>query len=253
VIVGSYKAVAGLKLILRWMNLLNRNVHITISRWIKNMTGKFPDKSFYRPEFSPWLGYGEFEQFYKLAGKSLIHRERCYFLYSLFLRTEKVLGDVAEAGVYQGGSAAMLAALTARCRPKQLHLFDTFKGIPDCNPEVDCHNIGDFSDTSLQAVKEKIGHQEIVVYHEGAIPATFIGMEGMVFSFVHVDVDVYPSYRDCLNFFWPRLSPLGVMVFDDYGHPSCLGARKAVDEFFADKQEKPMVLHQGQSFVIKGW
>ena len=217
------------------------------------MSDQIPDRSFYRPEFSPWLGYGEFGDLFRLAQGTLIHRERCYFLYSLFLRTSTVLGDVAECGVYQGGSAAMLAVLIARFPPKRLHLFDTFKGIPDCNPEVDCHKIGDFSDTSIQRVKEKVGYEGLVVYHEGVIPKTFAGLEGMVFSFVHVDVDVYPSYAACLNFFWPRLSPFGVMVFDDYGHSSCPGARKAVDEFFSDKKEKPIVLHLGQAFVVKGW
>jgi hypothetical protein len=41
------------------------------------------------------------------------------------------------------------------------------------------------------------------------------------------------------------------MVFDDYDFPSCPGARIAVDEFFFDKPEFPIVLPSGQCVVIK--
>ena len=69
------------------------------------------------------------------------------------------------------------------------------------------------------------------------------------FSFVHVDVDLYEPHRDSIEFFWPRLTAGGVMVFDDYGSTYCPGARQAVDEAFAptDVVESP----SGQAFVIK--
>ncbi len=41
------------------------------------------------------------------------------------------------------------------------------------------------------------------------------------------------------------------MVFDDYGFPSCPGARKAVDEFFSDKEEFPLYLPSGQCFIVR--
>lgn len=43
----------------------------------------------------------------------------------------------------------------------------------------------------------------------------------------------------------------GVMVFDDYGFPSCPGAKKAVDEFFKSKIETPIYLPTGQCLVFK--
>ena len=41
------------------------------------------------------------------------------------------------------------------------------------------------------------------------------------------------------------------MVFDDYGFASCPGARKAVDEFFNDKPERPLVLPTAQAIVMR--
>ena len=38
---------------------------------------------------------------------------------------------------------------------------------------------------------------------------------------------------------------------DDYGFASCPGARKAIDEFFADKTEKPLAMLTGQALIIK--
>jgi O-methyltransferase len=41
------------------------------------------------------------------------------------------------------------------------------------------------------------------------------------------------------------------MIFDDYGFPSCPGARKAVDEFFGGKPETPIVLGTGQALIVR--
>jgi len=41
------------------------------------------------------------------------------------------------------------------------------------------------------------------------------------------------------------------MIFDDYGFPTCPGAQQAVDEFFEDKPEVPLVLTTGQALVFK--
>jgi hypothetical protein len=47
------------------------------------------------------------------------------------------------------------------------------------------------------------------------------------------------------------MSPGGVILFDDYGQPSCPGARTAVDEYFQDKPEQPLVQTYGQAIVFK--
>lgn len=86
---------------------------------------------------------------------------------------------------------------------------------------------------------------------KGFIPDTFRGLELARITFAHVDLDIYRSILDSLDFIWPRLTLGGFIVFDDYGFPSCPGARAAVDEFFASSACIPLCLPTGQAVVFK--
>ncbi|MFZ0215142.1 MAG: TylF/MycF/NovP-related O-methyltransferase, partial [Candidatus Dormiibacterota bacterium] len=87
--------------------------------------------------------------------------------------------------------------------------------------------------------------------HPGYIPDTFQGLDVQRIAWAHVDVDIYQSVLDCIDFIYPRLVPGGYMIFDDYGFPSCVSARRAVDEEFADKPEVPLCLPTGQCMVVR--
>jgi O-methyltransferase len=159
---------------------------------------------------------------------------------------------MAECGVYTGGTAEIICSAA----PTQvLHLFDSFEGMPgSADPHTDYHRPGDFSDTSVDAVRQRLSGRR-VSFHVGFMPATFEQTADVTgYSFVHVDVDIYPSVRDCVAWFWPRLAPGGVMVFDDYGfYPYRHAARRAVDEFFADVPEEVWALPTGQGLVLKDY
>ena len=55
-------------------------------------------------------------------------------------------------------------------------------------------------------------------------------------ALLRLDTDWYESTRHELVNLWPRLSPGGVLIVDDYG--TWAGARKAVDEFL-DREDIP--------------
>ncbi|HEV2692371.1 MAG TPA: TylF/MycF/NovP-related O-methyltransferase [Verrucomicrobiae bacterium] len=212
-----------------------------------------PDGELYQPLFSPWLGGGDFRRYYMLAApKTLVTPDRCFVLYTLLRQAMSVPGDVWECGVYKGGTAAMMAAMLNHYAPeKRLHLFDTFEGMPATDPIKDIHQKGDFSDTSLEAVSKHVSFAGQCIFHKGFIPDTFQGLERAEIAFAHIDVDIYKSIIDCLAFIWPRLSNGGFIIFDDYGFPTCPGARTAVDTFFKDKTAFPLCLPTGQALVFK--
>lgn len=215
---------------------------------------QIPDGELYTPFFSPWYGDGDFRNYYRRAApKSLVTIDRCYVLYTLLLQSFYIVGDVWECGVYKGGTAAMFAALLHDKMPsKKLFLFDTFEGMPETTLAKDIHAKGDFGDTCVETVAAYVGCPEITEVRKGFIPSTFKGLEFAQIAFAHIDVDIYQSILDSLAFIWPRLSRGGLIVFDDYGWPSCPGARAAVDEFFIGKSAIPLCLPSGQALVFKG-
>lgn len=74
------------------------------------------------------------------------------------------------------------------------------------DPLIDYHRKGQFADTSLDPVRGYIKHDDTVVYHPGAIPESFNGLEKARIAFSHVDVDIKQSAFDCCEFIFPRLS-----------------------------------------------
>lgn len=186
----------------------------------------------------------------QIEGYSVVGRERCFILYQFVKHTIGMEGDIAEVGVYKGGTAKLIAKVAAETT-KTVHLFDTFCGMPLTDITKDLHKEGDFSDTSLDEVRTYLKDCNNVQFYPGLFSDTSDAVSDLQFCLVHIDVDIYKSVADCCEFFYPRMVKGGIMVFDDYGFLSCLGAKMAVDEFFANKPEYPCYLPMGESFVIK--
>lgn len=212
-----------------------------------------PHQELYRPLFSPWQSE-EFQSYYAIAApRTLVSIDRCYVICMLLRQALALDGDVVECGVYKGGTAAMMARIIGESgAPKKLFMFDTFCGMPQTDKSRDLHQPGDFADTAAAEVEAFVNAPGIAIIRKGLIPQTFAGLESRRFAFAHVDVDIYQSVVDSLDFIWPRLSPGGFAVFDDYGFPSCPGARQAVDEFFAQTSTSPLCLQTGQAVAFKG-
>ena len=173
-----------------------------------------------------------------------------YMLYVLALQCAKLpRGCFFECGVFRGGSARFLAQILDNRKP--LHLFDSFEGMKQTDADKDpLHIAGDFADTSLEEVQKHIGPNDDVLYHKGWIPDTFAGIDEEI-AFAHVDVDLYDSVKACCEFIYPRLVQSGIMLFDDYGHVTCRGAREAVDAYFYNKPSVVIPVITGQAYVIK--
>jgi O-methyltransferase len=216
-----------------------------------------PDREMYMPLFSPSFnnGKGEFKEIMnKISKFTLVSPDRCYVLYTIAKQLQNIEGEFYECGVYKGGTALLIAEVINYYNgeySQNLHLFDTFEGMPETNNEKDWHKKGDFADTSIESVQERLTEYSKLNFYKGYIPSTFDGLENNKVSFAHIDVDIYKSIIDCCTFIYPRMSSGGMFVFDDYGFITCPGARMAVDDFFRDKKEQPLVLPTGQAIVVK--
>ena len=178
----------------------------------------------------------------------LNHCEACQLI-SAVVATKHIPGDIAELGVAYGASAKLIVKY-ANGRP--IHLFDTFGGLPAPNKEVDSARFveGDFN-TSLARVKTYLADapEGQLFYHPGYFPQTTGPVAAHKFSFVHLDADLYESTLEALKFFYPRMSPGGIILCHDY--LSADGVMRAYAEFFADKIEPVIELSGYQCLVVK--
>lgn len=172
-----------------------------------------------------------------------------------------IAGDIVECGVWKGGSM-MAIAMTLRELGdlRTLHLYDTFEGMP---PPVDVDR-DVFGTTASEAlahddkatgfvwarspldeVKANLASTgyptDRIRYVAGKVEDTIPAHVPERISLLRLDTDWYESTRHELEHLYPRLSPGGILIIDDYGHWQ--GARKAVDEYFAST-ERPVFLNR---------
>lgn len=181
----------------------------------------------------------------------LIHRVRDYTavlvprliaLYQLSKEINQwsVLGNVVECGVYNGGSAALLASVCCKRSPqsREIWLFDSFEGLPkptDKDGEMAqscgwwCH--GELS--KLRAILQKLRIPESRVHVvKGWFQDTFPTVNIPDIALLHIDADWYESVKLCLEKFYGNVQPGGFIVIDDYGHWE--GCKRATDEFLRE-------------------
>jgi len=167
-------------------------------------------------------------------------------IYYAVKATEKINGDIAEVGFYQGGSAKLICEAK---EDKNLHLFDTFEGLPSPTEIYENKLCGGEMKASLESGKQYLAGYRNVYFYKGVFPETAQAVEDKRFSFVHLDVDLYKSTLDCLNFFYPRMKKGGIIMVHDY--PSMEGVRRACEEFFRDKPESIIRVSNNQCMIVK--
>jgi O-methyltransferase len=147
------------------------------------------------------------------------------------LKKENVQGSFAELGVYKGDSASIIHEMDPS---RKFHLFDTFEGFKqkDLDNETGkaaTYTQRNFADTSIERVKQKLKSDEFI-FHKGYFPETTHDIVNETFALVNMDADLYNPTKAGLEFFYPRLSPGGVIIVHDY-NPDWPGIMKAVDDF----------------------
>jgi O-methyltransferase len=167
-------------------------------------------------------------------------------IYASAKRTGRVPGDIAELGVFRGGSARLICEVK---RDRALHLFDTFAGLPNSSKSDSRFRGGSFA-SSFDSVRSYLDPFPNVHFHVGMFPASAAGLDDLRFSFVHLDADLYESTLEGLRWFYPRLNRGGILISHDY-YGSADGAGKAVHEYMGDKPEPFLELSGTQVAIVK--
>ena len=194
------------------------------------------------------------------ATDNALRLQRHYMLSNLIKQAPISSGSVCELGCLRGLSAYQISNhLKQNDYSGKFHIFDSFQGLSKIEDEdrskyvhVTDKELRDSFACSMDQVKENLSEYGFVEYHKGWIPTKFSEVEDLMFSFVHIDVDLYEPIKDSIEFFYPRLVKGGIMLFDDYGSNQFPGAKKAVDESI-DEMEKQLFLKNtaGSAFILK--
>ncbi len=170
------------------------------------------------------------------------------YLKSRFDSIQDIPGDVVECGVGKGNSFFKLCYLAqVEGRNRTVWGFDSFEGFPAPAPEdASPRNpkAGDWKVATVDSMYRRLALsglldrrflQNNVRLMKGFFDQSLVQYSGSQVAFLHLDVDLYESYKTTLEFFWPRVAPGGVVLFDEYRQEKALrnwpGASKAIDEF----------------------
>jgi len=187
-----------------------------------------------------------------------------------YIAANRIRGDIVECGVWRGGSmqAMALTLLSVGDTSRSLHLFDTFEGMPPPTEEdartrngvvTSAAELLETSErdskmwaaASLEDVRQGMGETgyptDRIHYHPGLVEATTPHQAPEHIAILRLDTDWYASTRHELHHLYPRLSPGGLLVIDDYH--AWDGARKAVDEWLAETGEPLFMAPMGAGLI----
>ena len=151
-------------------------------------------------------------------------------------KVKPIPGAVAECGVYRGKTLSILTALAAM-QGKAVYGFDSFQGLTWQDEQW----FMDVSEEKTAAFLKENRFKNVVLvkgYFQDTLPQ-WKEKIGPI-SFLHLDCDLYESYKICLENLWPNLSPGGMALFDEYDAEQdkrvWTGPKKGIDEFCAKKR-----------------
>lgn len=184
-----------------------------------------------------------------------------------------IQGEIVECGVWKGGSMMTIARtlLQAGVSDRNLWLFDTFEGMPaptardrdNKNTDVQAkfasvkfqdRDGSDWCYSPLDEVKANVqstGYpSERVRYVKGKVEDTLPGNEVGSIALLRLDTDFYESTKSEMHHLYPKLAKGGILILDDYY--TWQGSREAVEEYFAGRADKPLLVTVGGGGAVVG-
>tara|TARA_Y100000746_G_C15399761_1_gene405842 strand:- start:294 stop:965 length:672 start_codon:yes stop_codon:yes gene_type:complete len=183
---------------------------------------------------------------------------RLYFLLNQieYIKNSNIGGLIAEVGVYKGTTARLFHQSFP---DKEILLFDNFEGFDkrDINHQKE-NSKEDLAsktvfNTSLESVQDFVGKSALVKFIPGYFPESTESIDpDNHYALVHLDADLYNPQISGLEYFYPKMTQGGVIIIHDCNN-EFTGSKKALDEFFLDKPETPIIIpdKSGSALVVK--
>lgn len=210
-----------------------------------------------RATYTPWHSDRAFLAVYdQIRAQTKVDIMRCYELWALTAEAAKVGGAFIEVGTWRGGTVALIAKRAQQCGlAGPVFACDTFAGVVKATNVDGGYRGGEYADASQEDVERLLGTVGASngVVLKGIFPDETANAipDGVTFALAHIDVDVYQSAKDSVEWIWPRLAAGGIVVYDDYGMQSECGITKYVNEQIPQCDRLVLYNLNGHGIVIK--
>jgi hypothetical protein len=176
-----------------------------------------------------------------------------YITALLAIKNQKEKLNFVECGVCDG--LTIFYVLNAiRKKKYSVFLYDSWKEMRrNFLKKDELHHLGDYDYLNLNNTKQNLkNYEKNLIYNVGYIPQVFKKHNyPKKISWLHIDLNASKPTIDVLNFFYKKILPNGVILFDDYNHLSYEPTKLAIDKFFKAKNGQFINLPTGQSIFIK--
>lgn len=167
-------------------------------------------------------------------------------------------GDFVECGVNTGFlSTIIMEYLNWNSLNKKFYLFDTFCGLDESlvsdeekaqGRMIMSKNL--YSDCYQKAVENFKEYKNAIIVR-GSVPGTLTTHNIPKVSYLSIDMNCVTPEIAAANHFWNKMVPGGMILLDDYGHPSYSPQKVAFDQFAIEKGIEILSLPTGQGLIIK--
>ena len=158
-------------------------------------------------------------------------------------------GDFMELGVYKGTTAyRLLQAINFAETGKNYYLYDLF----EWNKDSHHINLPGLADGSLyEFVINRFKDYPCVKVIKGNVPDTFEQALPEKVAFAHIDMNYFEPEVAAVKAILPRLSPGGIIIFDDYGWWTHREQKQALDPVVSGFGQSILELPTGQGMLLK--
>lgn len=175
----------------------------------------------------------------------------------------RVEGDFVECGVNAGVvSSAIMEELQWNTLERRFYLIDTFAGpvlTQYSQEEVQQQRLklarrsleaGAYV-TDMERVQRNFAEWRNAIIVQGAVPEILERIQFGAVAFLHIDMNCTLPERTALEFFWDRLSPGAVVLFDDYAYYGHECQRDAIDSAARERGAEILSLPTGQGLILR--
>ncbi len=169
----------------------------------------------------------------------------------------KLPGDFVECGVSTGiVSRAVANYVDFGRHAKRYWLVDTFEGIPLHQASAQERKLAEsknqrhYYDCSEEVRKHFSRYPNVEVI-KGCVPRVLQTLNIPTVAFLHIDMNIAEPEVQAMRHFWDKLSPGGLVVFDDYASMAHQAQKVALDDFAAAHNFSILALPTGQGLAIK--